>query len=123
MKFKIGDRVAVYGFRPTEIGTACSGRIVYSRKDRGTVSTITADDELVVDFDGGTVAEVHPKQCRLLKKKPLRRIWVPKRGQFLRMNIEKSADELLDYLEVVPATRRWFTEFVEVRRPAPRSKK
>lgn len=60
MKFKIGDRVAVY-----EADGRRSGYInkIY---DTGNLEVIT------VDFAGA----YHPKQCRLLKKKERRRVWI-----------------------------------------------
>jgi hypothetical protein len=73
-KFKVGDRVAVYGFRPRKTG---SGTHFYSWGDRGEVIEIVNDDEIVVQFDDGTEGEVHPKQCRKLKSKERRRVFIP----------------------------------------------
>lgn len=67
MNLKIGDRVAVYGHRPTQPGFNVGMR--YSRSDRGRVESIFSPKEVVVEFDDGTVGEVHPKQCRKLRKK------------------------------------------------------
>lgn len=69
-KFKVGDRVAVYGhFR-----VSGEMRPDYLRGDRGLVTCVIADDEITVCLDSGVENEVHPKQCRKLKpkKKPLR---------------------------------------------------
>lgn len=66
MKLKAGDRVAVYGFVPSSLG---SSNYRFSRNDRGVVDSIVSDNELIVKFDSGEVGEVHPKQCRRLKKK------------------------------------------------------
>lgn len=61
MKFKVGDRVAVYGHPDITDGSA---RIVLAIMDCGNL-----------EIDRNEFA--HPKQCRRLVKKPRRRIWVP----------------------------------------------
>jgi hypothetical protein len=70
-KFKIGDRVAVYG---EILG-------VKSPADRklGTVAAVAKDGDLRVrfeeEFDGDREWYVHPKQCRRLKPKAKPREW------------------------------------------------
>lgn len=64
-KFKEGDRVAVYGFmrKDSELHPYCRG-------NRGTVTHVSAPDEINVELDTGEESEVHPKQCRRLRAKP-----------------------------------------------------
>lgn len=59
-KFSVGDRVAVYNHR---------GRVL------GRVDSIT-NGFLDVSAGSGHAFSPHPKQCRLLKKKERRSIWV-----------------------------------------------
>jgi hypothetical protein len=70
MKFRIGDRVAVYGF------AYCKGapvRVVYGDKAK----VVSCDDDsffrFAVSFDASPYMqhEVHPKQCRRLRNKAL----------------------------------------------------
>lgn len=71
--FKVGDRVAVFGHTPRVVA---GDAINFSRRGyRGNVSEIVSEDEIVVQFDTGGAAEVHPKQCRRLVKKPRRRLY------------------------------------------------
>lgn len=71
-KFKIGDRVAVYGH------VADAGKYRgYIRGYKAVVTCTIASDEIVIKFDGdGSEVEIHPKQCRKLKVKKLRHVWV-----------------------------------------------
>lgn len=69
-KFKVGDRVKVYGCIPTDGG--------FTFGVKGTVTKISPGglgNPIAVDcgFSQGHI-EVHPKQCRLLKKRE-RREW------------------------------------------------
>lgn len=68
MKFSVGDRVKVYGWRPQIVGMPTEQYDIYSNGDKGTISRITPGHEIVVDFDDETAGEVHPKQCRKLVK-------------------------------------------------------
>ncbi len=75
MKFKVGDRVRVY---ITLIGHPVS--------TVGTVSYITPDGMLTVDFDriseivGNRGCIAHPKQCRRLVKKVMREYTIAFKG-------------------------------------------
>lgn len=76
MKFKEGDRVAVYGGAEKCLDR---DRHYYLRGRRGTVDSIVDNDEIDVALDNGRYVTVHPKQCRRLKKKAKpgpQRIWV-----------------------------------------------
>lgn len=60
---KVGERVAVYN----------------ERRDVGTVTHIALDGNLGVSFDtpgAYSMGWFHPKQCRRLKKRERRRVWV-----------------------------------------------
>lgn len=74
MKYKIDDRVIVYGHRPTEVGINADHYSSYGTM--GSVSSIVDDSEIIVNYDDGTSSEVHPKQCRRLVKKA-RRVYIP----------------------------------------------
>lgn len=94
-KFKEGDRVAFYGG---------FGRLT------GTVSNAELDcvGMFTVIGEGGTKFNVHPKQCRKLKKKERRRVWIWR-------GVERSNTY---EFRINPPTERsdeW-SEFVEVRR-------
>jgi hypothetical protein len=71
-KFKIGDRVAVYGY--VRIAGAMSVSCPYLRGKRGVIDTVMSRDELLVDLDDGTTLNIHPKQCRRLVKPERRRV-------------------------------------------------
>lgn len=72
MKFKVGDRVAVYGPRITMNATAfgsCQDVVYGAITADGKFPTIKSDlDDCEYYF--------HPKQCRLLKRKERKRVWV-----------------------------------------------
>ena len=74
-KFKVGDRVAVYG------NTGNKGpNFTYARGQRGVVEDIVSEDEEINvrldEWTGDRIVGVHPKQCRKLKPKKQREIWV-----------------------------------------------
>lgn len=75
-KFKIGDRVAVYGWGGTAGSKIKNGQ-------HGTVIESPIGEtqgQIYVALDNTFRREedrFHPKQCRLLKKKVRRRIWLP----------------------------------------------
>jgi hypothetical protein len=72
MKFKVGDRVRIYGAN-TQDGTIT-----------GTVVELRPDDWILVKYDGGMPSGMHkshhPKQCRRLVKKERRRVRLHYRG-------------------------------------------
>jgi hypothetical protein len=71
MKFSVGQRVAVYGFDATGFEM---------RRSFGVIVKCETDyfpDSIGVLLDSEKRAvRVSPKQCRLLKKKERRRIWI-----------------------------------------------
>lgn len=69
--FKVGDRVAVYGF-----GNIGPGKTpYYLRGSRGIVVEVLDYDELDVAV-GEFTYNVHPKQCRRLVKRERREYWI-----------------------------------------------
>jgi hypothetical protein len=100
-KFKVGDRVAVYGHSE---GGALNGFY-------GTVAKDSGNGWINVEWDCddwlNKVERVHEKQCRRLKKRERMRIWVP---------IDADGKLLGErhFRECLPP----FIEFVEVRRTA-----
>lgn len=77
-EFKSGDRVIIYGGAMKEWDNlefvACDGA-------RGTVTHFNGGNMYVRDVDGaGGNIVVHPKQCRRLKKKTRRTVWIKKAG-------------------------------------------
>jgi hypothetical protein len=106
-KFKVGDRVAVYGFlrkpKSSEVYRYCRG-------DRGTVLHAYSYDEVRVRLDSGEESEVHPKQLRRLVKKERRRVWISESGLndgcgYIALNEAKFAeyedkDSFVEYVEV-----------------------
>lgn len=85
-KFKVGDRVRVYGWFSPEVGgggdylDGAKGEIIeYSEVNMWLRIFL---DEPISEHVGltlnerRTIADVHPKQCRRLVKKERRRIWV-----------------------------------------------
>ena len=72
MSFQVGDRVKVYG-QVMDIDRKLirnlGGGYLYGAK--ATITGVCNEDtELLVEFDAGGEAPVHPKQCRKLKAKP-----------------------------------------------------
>ena len=108
MKFKVGDRVAVYGHRCLEwMRTAGTVLQVATDKHEGCTMLIKVPQR------GDVYA--HPKQCRRLVKKERRRVYIPLNDLHARLNF-KSAAELLSYLEIETDGSPNYMEFVEVRR-------
>lgn len=69
-KFKVEDRVTVYGW----IKMPDRQVPTYLRGSKGTIVDAYLVDEIKVFFDDGLAVQVHPKQCRFLKKKERRRV-------------------------------------------------
>lgn len=108
MKFKIGDRVRVYG-----PGWKVSGAVhgfceVQESPWPGTVKAVDGKlTEVLRDYDGAMLA-VYPQQCRKLVKKKRRRIWADE--EFLKTGS--------GYVWTKPPTQhdQHIFEFVEVKR-------
>lgn len=96
MKFKVGDRVAFY----TAEGRG-TGKIVMDDGD-GTIGILS---------DKRDSARVHPKQCRLLKKKERRRMWISKKilEELLKDNKTPIYDSKPEYFHL-------YSEFIEVKK-------
>ncbi len=74
MKYKVGDKVKVYGGaeRDKNDPNYPAIPVAYHRGTRGTVLDVTAEDEMNVrirKYPKSYWVTVHPKQCRKLKKK------------------------------------------------------
>lgn len=117
-KFKVGDRVAVYGY--DNEGSFWHG----SHKTVAAVTGVQYGTVRFVTFGNG--AEVHETQCRKLKpkvKKELRRIWVPVPSSDLFFLSDPTHNGLNKFLEYAPLGDEYkYTEFVEVRRKKGKSK-
>lgn len=102
-KFKVGDRVAVYGNIRNSSG-------YYVRGAYASVHAITAADEIEIIPDDNSYPErrftVHPKQCRRLVKKERRRVWVSLGSLY------RSGDSMPVFFEQQAGCR----EFIEVRK-------
>lgn len=98
MKFKVGDRVAVYHSDKRHTGT-----VRYF--ERGLMRIA-----LRKLHNGNDTLLVHPKQCRLLKKKEVRRIWVCE--DYLSHDLLKP----VNYLPVLREPFRHYSEFIEVKK-------
>jgi hypothetical protein len=104
MEFKVRDRVAVYG--------CGSGSSTFWFGQKGSIVEITEDSMLIVSPDDFRNERhcVHPKQCRKLKNKELKRIW-----------LSPNWDDGKDFQQPAVATNpnrvdaQWI-EFVEVKR-------
>lgn len=74
-KFKVGDRVAIYGTVATYSEKNKSTE--YLRGDKGTVQIVYSnpEDELTVKMESREIS-AHPKQCRKLMKKERKRLWI-----------------------------------------------
>ena len=67
-KFKVGDRVAVYGTIPNHYLSGHKGTVFDPRENGPGIQ---------VKLDGGDVVYyVHPKQCRKLRKKERRKVFI-----------------------------------------------
>lgn len=78
MKFKVGDRVAVY-FN----GTRLTGSVVGYNNEEDSLAVLKST---ATDYD---TVSAHPKQCRLLKKKERRRIWIHRDAYFKAQAISR----------------------------------
>jgi len=109
VKFKIGDRVSVAAvdehlLKPMRgKGTVVEvlKKPFFASKKMGELLRINMDS-----WDPPGISHFHPKQCRLLKKKERRRIWVD-----LRIDTGTSP-----YKVVSDVYNTGFTEFIEVKR-------
>lgn len=106
MKYKVGDRVAVYGTVPCELNKYSNA---YKRGAKATVTNVHADDEIEVEtIYGKTVC--HPKQCRRLKKKERRRVWV------FPPHLESDSPHMVAANGPVYSDEGAWIEFVEVKK-------
>jgi hypothetical protein len=116
MKFKVGDRVAVYGHM-AHTGRRFVG--VVAEKSRQTSEQFRGDDYILVrpgrDKDGGYFCS--PKQCRRLVKKERRRVWVGLRRYVLGNG---TYHDFLEARSELPtgntADSKPWIEFVEVKK-------
>ena len=108
MRFKVGDRVRVFG------GSiyALEGRAPSETGYKGTVKYIQ-DGWLSVELDNPNKSNdqylFHPKQCRKLKKKARRRIWLPS------SHLERVLDAGCGLIDIYNKAYESCTEFVEVK--------
>jgi hypothetical protein len=96
MKFKVGDRVAVY-----DGGFILNG-------NAGVITKIFSEGKTVVKLDVETeyaaMPTVHMKQCRRLIKKPRRRVW----ARFCNDGTLMSMSQVpgLDYVEFIEVRKK-----------------
>lgn len=98
MKFKVGDRVAVYG----------------PERDVGTISEVNGRGFVRMDPDDNNFDTnwFHPKQCRRLVKKERRRVWV-----VFAEHISQRDMLIADPLHIwEPGERQRAVEFIEVKK-------
>lgn len=105
MKFNVGDRVNVYG------RVEVSGGLYFHNPERGTVVHVVSGTELDVALDAtGAQHAAHPKQCRKLKKKEKRRIWLSPEAFY-------SCSSVMDvFCNISRVPNKTFVEFVEVKK-------
>jgi hypothetical protein len=64
---KVGDIVKVYGHLSDECRP---GMAPYMRGDKAEIINVTSEDEITIKcFDKPYTDEVHPKQCRMFKRR------------------------------------------------------
>lgn len=69
MKFKKGDKVHVYGYTKRDPREPKRLQpMAYRRGNCATVVALCCDDEVWVRLEGGFETEVHPMQCKKVKK-------------------------------------------------------
>lgn len=106
--FVIGDRVAVYSQ-----GELIGPGYARGQKHKATIKEIKDTESLILRFDRAEADSPcfwHPKQCRLLKKKERRRIWV---SEFDLVGIIGSRRAYYD--PPITPDVKWI-EFVEVKK-------
>lgn len=97
MKFKVGDRVAVYNWKGRQTGKIC---VVEATGEEFCIGL----DKL---HEGHDSIQAHPKQCRRLVKKERRRVWVDF-DQLIRLHCgvcfaaydKNQANTLVEFVEV-----------------------
>lgn len=102
MKFKVGDRVAVYNYLGRNTGK------ISSLDDAG--SFFVGLDQFV---NGNDTMRAHPKQCRRLIKRPQRRVWISEE-QLRLLNVYDALQRTQISLSKILEDD---VEFVEVRKP------
>lgn len=112
-KFKVGDRVAVYGY--ARIAGQRTGMCPYLRGSRGVVEQVVTPDELLLKSDDRETLNVHVKQCRRLKKRdPKKRVWM-QRAHANAVPFSAGVNPLECWARVPNDSEEW-VEFIEVRR-------
>jgi len=114
MKFKLGDRVAVYSYsKDFEYfgNTRQTGKVVVINMDANFLK-VEIDGTASQDTEGHNVCvKVHPKQCRrLMKKARRRRVWVN------TVNAAKCAAGLILEARDYNPNSSSYIEFIEVRK-------
>ena len=107
MKFKVGDRVAIFGYHGSRLGSGNAD--FYARGTRATVVQVCNDSEIIVK-SGRSEFEIHPKQCRRLVKKERRRMWLDFDGG------RNTIGNGVAYPAYHANYGGYYTEFVEVKR-------
>ena len=97
--FKVGDRVALY-----------ARNLVQDKMERVVCNVLEIDEKrgLKLGTERGGFW-FHPKQCRKLKKKERRRIWV-------LGNATEISNYQMQVRTVAPSSPEYWAEFVEVRK-------
>lgn len=118
MKFKVGDRVAVYG----SVSPSAGGSVAFVGGARGTVYTVQSNGALEIELDERPenfaknedliVDGIHPKQCRRLVKKERKRVWVAAD----RYDMIRASSAQVHIGDIYTKPQQGFIEFVEVRR-------
>lgn len=116
MKFKVGDRVAVYGDASYYTADSCEGpdSVIWRNGHKHSVIGVVAEYLLRLSGDSTTDwYEVHSKQCRKPKKKERRRLWLKNWYFTPILNSPSEANACVRYTK--PENDGDYTEFVEVK--------
>lgn len=106
MKFKVGDRVAVY----PKAFERMTGIIDSTHITDYTFMVVKLDERY-----GSDVYTYHPKQCRRLVKKPRRRVWIFNPDAFDAGYVSDVSKKPLEgYVEFIEALKP--VEFIEVKK-------
>lgn len=103
MKFKVGERVAVY---------------LWDGRFTAVIEHLNDNGSLDVKFDNlESRNHVHPKQCRRLVKKPKKKIWIDLNFDVVHDSMVGSyMQNAVVFLTPPLLNPQDFTEFVEVRK-------
>lgn len=98
MDFKIGDRIRIYGV-DKNLNPASTCATIANFTDKGLIIVAEKDEAkckvMLWDF-----TLPHPKQCRKVKKKEPRRIWVLKSSQY-NLELKPDQEEIYKYIEFI----------------------